>query len=80
VNRPAARSANIGVSRRRQRDKLWKPALNVSVCCAVAGLLFVLIGAWLAAWLTFALGALAAAAAALLLRRESRAALRRGAK
>jgi hypothetical protein len=80
VNRPAARSANVGVSRRRQRDKLWKPALNVSACCAVAGFLFVLIGAWLAAWLTFASGALAAVVAALLLRRESRAALSRSPK
>ena len=78
MSRLAARRANVGVGGRRQRDKLSKPALNISFCCAVAGFLFVLIGAWLAAWLTFASGTLAAVAAALLLRRESRVELSRG--
>ncbi len=47
----------------------WRLALNLSLTAAVGGVLFILAGALLAAWITFGVGALCAAAAAVLLRR-----------
>jgi len=42
----------------------------LSLTAAVGGVLFILVGALLAAWITFGLGALCAAAAAVLLHRH----------
>ena len=54
----------------RRRREPWKLALNLSGSAAVGGILFALVGAWLAAALTFSFGLLAALAAGGLLRRE----------
>ena len=56
-------------TRGEQREAL-RLALNLSLTAAVGGVLFIVVGALLAAWITFGFGALCAAAAALLLRRH----------
>jgi hypothetical protein len=56
--------------RERRRREAWRLALNLSGTAAVGGLLFLVIGSWLAAWIVFGFGALCAGAAGLLLRRE----------
>lgn len=53
-----------------EQRQAWRLALNLSLTAAVGGALFIFVGALLAAWITFGLGALCAAAAALLLRRH----------
>jgi hypothetical protein len=50
----------------RPRHEGWRLALNLALTAAVGGLLFALIGAWLAAGITFGAGILCAAAAWLL--------------
>ena len=50
------------------RRPLWRLAANLSVIAAVGGVLFLVAGAFLAAWMTFGFGAVCAATAALLLR------------
>ena len=53
-----------------RRQEAWKLTLNLSLCALIGGLAFALIGAWPAAWITFAFGTLCALAAGLLLRRR----------
>jgi hypothetical protein len=53
-----------------KKQPLWRPAVNLSVIAAMGGVLFVLVGAFLAAWITFGFGAVCAAVAAMLLRRH----------
>jgi hypothetical protein len=53
-----------------EQRQAWRLAVNLSVIAAVGGVLFILVGALLAAWITFGFGALCATAAALLLRRH----------
>ena len=48
----------------------WRLAIRLSLTAVVGGVLFILVGALLAAWITFGFGALCAAAAAVLLRRH----------
>jgi hypothetical protein len=43
--------------RQPRRREPWRLALNLSVTAAGGGILFILVEAWLAAWVTFALGA-----------------------
>jgi hypothetical protein len=50
----------------RVRHESWRLTLNLSLTCLVGGALFALVGAWLAAWLTFGGGLACALAAALL--------------
>lgn len=50
----------------------WRLAVRLSLTAAVGGVLFILVGALLAAWITFSLGAVAAVAAAVLLHRHDR--------
>ena len=54
---------------RPQREP-WRLAVRLSVTAAIGGVLFVLVGALLAAWIAFGFGALCAAAAGVLLRRH----------
>jgi uncharacterized membrane protein YjjP (DUF1212 family) len=56
--------------REQRRHEAWRLALTLSVAAAVAGLVFLVSGAWLAAWIAFGFGVVCAGAAALLLRRE----------
>jgi hypothetical protein len=53
----------------RARQDVWRLFLNLSVTGFAGGLLLALIGAWLAAALTFALGLLSALLSGWLLRR-----------
>jgi hypothetical protein len=53
-----------------ERQPAWRLAVNLSLTAAVGGVLLILVGALLAAWIAFGFGALCAAAAALLLRRH----------
>jgi hypothetical protein len=55
---------------RRARRESWRLALNLSSICILGGVLFLLIGAWIAALGTFAAGLACAAAAAVLMRRR----------
>lgn len=55
---------------RGEQREAWRLALNLPLTGAVGGVLFVLVGALLAAWIAFGFGALCAAAAAVLLRRH----------
>lgn len=48
----------------------WRLAGRLAAIAAVGGVLFVLVGALLAAWITFGFGALCAAAAGVLLHRD----------
>jgi arsenate reductase len=48
----------------------WRLAIRLSVTAAVGGLLFILVGARLAAWITFGFGAVCAVAAAMSLHRH----------
>ena len=48
----------------------WRLAVRLSVTAAVGGVLFILVGALLAAWITFGFGAVCAAAAGVLLHRH----------
>jgi hypothetical protein len=50
----------------RPRPPVWRLALNLSVTCLVGGALLALVGAWLAAYTTFAAGLACALAAAFL--------------
>jgi hypothetical protein len=52
------------------RREPWRLALNLSVTAAVGGALLLIVGAMVAAWITFGFGALCAGAAGLLLRRN----------
>jgi hypothetical protein len=63
----------------RGRGEPWKLALNLSGTAFVGELLFALIGAWLAAALTFSFGLLSALAAGSLLRRKRASPSRRSA-
>jgi hypothetical protein len=60
--------------RQARKRETWRLALNLSIAAAAGGILFVLVGAWLAAWITFALGACCAGVAGMLLRRDERSA------
>jgi hypothetical protein len=53
-----------------EQRQAWRLALNLSISAAIGGLMLVLVGALLAAWISFAFGALCAAAAGVLLRRH----------
>ena len=55
-----------------QQREAWQLAIRLSVTAAVGGVLLVLVGALLAAWITFGFGALCAGAAAVLLHRKDR--------
>jgi hypothetical protein len=55
-----------------ERRHAWRLAVNLSLTAAVGGVLLLLVGALLAAWITFAVGALCAAATALLRRHDHR--------
>ena len=48
----------------RQPREPWRLAVRLSVTAAIGGVLFILVGALLAAWIAFGFGALCAAAAA----------------
>jgi hypothetical protein len=61
------------VPRQALKRETWRLALNLSITAAAGGILFILVGAWLAAWITFGLGACCAGVAGLLLRRDERA-------
>ncbi len=52
------------------RQPVWRLAVNLSAIAAVGGVLFVLAGAFLAAWITFGFGAVCAAIAALLVHHD----------
>jgi hypothetical protein len=60
------------MSARRTRPEGWRLALNLSGTAFVGGVLLILVGAWLAAWLTFAFGIACAALAWVLQRRRGR--------
>jgi hypothetical protein len=53
-----------------EQRQAWRLALNLSVTAAIGGVLLILVGALLAAWISFGFGALCAAAAGVLLRRH----------
>jgi len=67
-SRPSRRADVAGAADGRRQS--WRLAFNLSVTAAVGGVLFVLVGALLAAWITFAGGFVCAAAAAILLHRR----------
>ena len=58
------------VGTRGEQREAWRLVLNLSLTAATGGVLFILVGALLASWITFGFGALCAAAAAVLLRRH----------
>jgi hypothetical protein len=51
---------------------LWRLALRLSTTAAIAGVLFLLLGAFTAAWVTFGFGGVCAVAAAKLARDDDR--------
>lgn len=51
---------------------LWRLALRLSTTAAIGGGLFLLVGAFTAAWITFAVGGVCAVAAAKLARDDDR--------
>jgi hypothetical protein len=55
---------------RRRRQESWRLALNLSLTAFACGVLFLVVGAWLAAWLTFAFGIGCVSFAGWLLRRR----------
>jgi hypothetical protein len=59
----------VGRSVGNQRD-LWRLALRLSMTAAVGGALLLVVGAMVAAWITFGFGVLCAGAAGLLIRHD----------
>ena len=58
------------VGPRGEQREAWRLELYLSLTAVVGGVLVLLVGALLAAWIAFGFGALCAAAAAVLLRRH----------
>ena len=68
LRQPSGRADVAG--RPEARQPVWRLALNLSMTAAVGGVLFVLVGAFLAAWITFGFGAVCAVIAGLLVRHD----------